>query len=119
MNSTNEPNPISNIKVLISIFSVCCSIFLFTIGQGATNPILPLLVQNLGHTAAIAGFAVGIFGAGRAPGNVNTIDKITIASTANATDYGDLSANKTSGAELAIVLEEFLQEEKLLQFKML
>ena len=65
MNSTNEPNPISNIKVLISIFSVCCSIFLFTIGQGATNPILPLLVQNLGHTAAIAGFAVGIFGAGR------------------------------------------------------
>ena len=65
MNSPKESNPISNIKVLISIFSVCCSIFLFTIGQGATNPILPLLVQNLGYTAAIAGFAVGIFGAGR------------------------------------------------------
>jgi len=65
VNSPKESNPISNIKVLISIFSVCCSIFLFTIGQGATNPILPLLVQNLGYTAAIAGFAVGIFGAGR------------------------------------------------------
>ena len=65
MNSPKESNPISNIKILISIFSVCCSIFLFTIGQGATNPILPLLVQNLGYTAAIAGFAVGIFGAGR------------------------------------------------------
>ena len=65
MNSTHEPNTISNIKVLISIFGVCASVFLFTIGQGATNPILPLLVQNLGHTAAVAGFAVGIFGAGR------------------------------------------------------
>ena len=65
MNSTHEPNNISNIKIMVSIFGVCASVFLFTIGQGATNPILPLLVQNLGHTAAITGFVVGIFGAGR------------------------------------------------------
>ena len=77
MNSTHEPNTISNIKVLISIFGVCASVFLFTIGQGATNPILPLLVQNLGHTAAITGFVVGIFGAGRLI--TNLIDEFQIS----------------------------------------
>ena len=56
---------IKNKKTLISTFSVCCSVFLFTIGQGATNPILPILVQDLGATTSMTGFVVGIFGAGR------------------------------------------------------
>ena len=33
----------------------------------------------------------GLFGGGGTPTKVNTIDYITIASTGNATDYGDLS----------------------------
>ncbi len=65
MNNKNTNISPRNIKTIISIFSVCTSIFLFTIGQGATNPILPLLVQNLGATTSMAGFVVGIFGAGR------------------------------------------------------
>ena len=42
----------------------------------------------------------GIFGAGRAPGNVNTIDKITIASAGDASDFGDLNetTNNVCGA---------------------
>ena len=50
--------------------------------------------------SVVSNSTTGIFGAGRAPGNVNTIDKITIASTANATDYGDLSTttNNVCGA---------------------
>ena len=65
MNTYHKIKSIKNIKTIISIFSVCASVFLFTIGQGATNPILPLLVQNLGFTTSMAGFVVGIFGAGR------------------------------------------------------
>ncbi len=58
-------NTVPHTKLLISTFSVCFSVFLFTIGQGATNPILPILVQNLGATTSMTGFVVGIFGAGR------------------------------------------------------
>ena len=58
-------NTVPNTRLLISTFSVCFSVFLFTIGQGATNPILPILVQNLGATTSMTGFVVGIFGAGR------------------------------------------------------
>jgi hypothetical protein len=33
----------------------------------------------------------GIFGGGRTPTNVNTIEFITIATTGNAIDFGDLT----------------------------
>ena len=65
MKSDQNFKSIKNKKILISTFSVCCSVFLFTIGQGATNPILPILVQDLGATTSMTGFVVGIFGAGR------------------------------------------------------
>jgi hypothetical protein len=38
------------------------------------------------------GGARGVFGGGSAPGNVNTIQYINIASTGNAIDFGDLTA---------------------------
>ena len=65
MKSDQNFKSIKNKKIFISTFSVCCSVFLFTIGQGATNPILPILVQDLGATTSMTGFVVGIFGAGR------------------------------------------------------
>ena len=40
--------------------------------------------------------ARGIFAAGGAPGNVDTIDFITMASTGDAADFGNLSAAKSN-----------------------
>ena len=38
--------------------------------------------------------AYGVFGSGYAPGAVNTIDYITIATPGNATDFGDLTVGR-------------------------
>ena len=38
--------------------------------------------------------AYGVFGSGYAPGAVNTIDYITIATPGNATDFGDLTVSR-------------------------
>ncbi|MFZ9876933.1 MAG: hypothetical protein ACO3EG_00005, partial [Chitinophagaceae bacterium] len=37
---------------------------------------------------------IGVFGGGQTPSNVNTIDYITIATTGNATDFGDLTQER-------------------------
>ena len=39
----------------------------------------------------------GVFAGGYSGSNINTIDYITIATTGNATDYGDLSVNRRMG----------------------
>ena len=40
----------------------------------------------------------GLFGGGTTPSNLNVISYITMASTGNAADFGDLIAAKTSNA---------------------
>ena len=51
--------------------------------------------RTIGPTTTIA-FARGVFGGGANPGATNTIDYITIASTGNATDFGDLTVARSS-----------------------
>ena len=59
-------------------------------------------INNLAHKKLYSQFPDAgnraIFFGGRAPGEVNTIDFITMTSTGNAADFGDLpSANVTNG----------------------
>ncbi len=42
------------------------------------------------------GGARGVFAGGYAPGNVNTIDYITISTTGNALDFGDLTVARNA-----------------------
>ena len=39
----------------------------------------------------------GLFGAGGTPSEVNTIDYITMATTGNATDFGDTTSVEANG----------------------
>ena len=54
----------------------------------------------VGDTAHRGGRGRGFFGAGATPSQVNIIDKVEIATTGNATDFGDLSmtTNQSGGA---------------------
>jgi len=43
----------------------------------------------------------GVFGGGRAPGEVNVIDYITISSTGDAQDFGDLTTERTDASSFS------------------
>ena len=60
--------------------------------------ILGDLNDDLSGHDAVDSAVRGCFGGGKAPGVVNTIDFITIASTGNATDFGDLTTLQYSCA---------------------
>jgi len=61
------------------------------------------MVMPSGPTEMRGGRGRGIFGGGETPTQVNTIDKIEIATTGNATDFGDLSfaLDQSGGASSA------------------
>ena len=59
----------------------------FVLPKGTTTEQFPDFATN----AVDAASARGVFGGGLTPSNVNTIDYVTIASTGNANDFGDLT----------------------------
>lgn len=55
----------------------------------------------LGESPSLNGGARGLFGGGYAPGDVNTIDYITISTLGNAQDFGDLTVSRRPGCGFA------------------
>ena len=56
---------------------------------------------NFATNAVSAASARGVFGGGFAPTVTNTIEYITIATTGNATDFGDLTVSRFQTAALS------------------
>ena len=52
------------------------------------------MTQARGNLSGASSSTRGVFGGGNVSGTVNTIDYISIASTGNATDFGDLTVTK-------------------------
>jgi len=53
------------------------------------------MLMPSGATEYRGGRGRGVFAGGRAPGYVNTIDYVTISTTGNALDFGDLTQGRS------------------------